>query len=360
MPGVTDPRPLAQVRKTVTIVFADVAGSTALGERLDPEALRDLQTRYFAAMRRALERHGGTVEKYIGDAVMAVFGIPVLHEEDALRAVRAAVEMRDAMAELNRELEHDLGVGLELRVGINTGEVAGVDDMTDQGFVSGDAVNTAARLQAEAPPGGIVIGAQTRRLVESGVRLRPHGTVSVKGKRRPVQMWHVERLVDTGGRFTRGAVPLVGRRAELRMLATRYRRAVERDRCVLATAVGPAGIGKSRLLREFAAGIENEATVLVGRCLPYGEGITYWPLIEIVNDLAGVTGVPEIEGLLTDDSQPQVVASRIAAVAGRTGVSATEADVQWAFRRLFEALPTDVRSSSYSTTSTGPSRPCWT
>ena len=337
--GSRGPPSTAQVRKTVTIVFADLAGSTAVGELLDPEALSDLQTRYFAAMRRALERHGGTVEKYIGDAVMAVFGIPVLHEEDALRAVRAAVEMRDAMVELNRELEHDLGVGLELRVGINTGEVAGVAGMTDHGFVSGDAVNTAARLQAEAPPGGIVIGAQTRRLVESRVRLRPHGPVSVKGKRRPVQMWQVERLVDTRGRFVHGlAVPLVGRRAELRMLTTRFRRAVERDRCVLATAVGPAGIGKSRLLREFAAGIEDEATVMVGRCLPYGEGITYWPLIEIVNDLAGVTGVPEIEGLLADDSQAQVVASHIAAAAGRSGASTTEADVQWAVRRLFEAL----------------------
>ena len=329
----------AQVRKTVTIVFADLAGFTALGERLDPEALRDLQTRYFAVMRRALERHGGTVEKYIGDAVMAVFGIPVLHEEDALRAVRAAVEMRDAMAELNRGLEADLAVGLELRVGINTGEVAGVDGATDHGFVSGDAVNTAARLQAEAPPGGIVIGAQTRRLVENGVRLRPHETATVKGKRRPVRMWEVERLVETGGRFRQSqAVPLVGRRAELRMLTVRFRRAVARDRCVLATAVGPAGIGKSRLLREFAAGIEDEATVMVGRCLPYGEGITYWPLTEIVNDLAGVTGVPEIEGLLADDPQPQVVASRVAAAAGRGGTSATEADVQWAVRRLFEAL----------------------
>ena len=331
--------PAAQVRKTVTIVFADLAGSTALGERLDPEALRDLQTRYFAVMRRALERHGGTVEKYIGDAVMAVFGIPVLHEEDALRAVRAAVEMRDAMAELNRELERDLAVGLELRVGINTGEVAGVDGATDHGFVSGDAVNTAARLQTQAPPGGIVIGAQTRRLVESGVRLRPHGSVTVKGKRRSVRVWEVERLIETGGRFRQSqAVPLVGRRAELRMLTTRFRRAVARDRCVLATAVGPAGIGKSRLLREFAAGIEDEATVMVGRCLPYGEGITYWPLNEIVNDLAGVTGVPEIEGLLIEDSQPQVVASRVAAATGRSGASATEADVQWAFRRLFEAL----------------------
>ncbi len=337
--GSRGPPSAAQVRKTVTIVFADLAGSTSVGERLDPEALRDLQTRYFHTMRRALERHGGTVEKYIGDAVMAVFGIPVLHEDDALRAVRAAVEMRDAMAELNRELERDLGVGLELRVGINTGEVAGSDGESGHGFVSGDAVNTAARLQSEAPPGGIVLGAPTRRLVEGAVRLRSHGVVEVKGKRRPIRVWQVDRLLDRSGRFTRGsAVPLVGRRAELRALGTRFRRAVERERCVLVTAVGPAGIGKSRLLREFAAGVEADATVVVGRCLPYGEGITYWPLIEIVNDLAGVTGVPALEGLLTDDSQPEVVASRVATAAGRGRAAATEADVQWAVRRLFEAM----------------------
>ena len=337
--GSRGPPPAAQVRKTVTIVFADLAGSTSVGERLDPEALRDLQTRYFEAMRRALERHGGTVEKYIGDAVMAVFGIPVLHEDDALRAVRAAVEMRDAMAGLNRELERDLGVGLELRVGINTGEVAGADGADGHGFVTGDAVNTAARLQSEAPPGGIVVGAQTRRLVEGAARLRPHGPVTVKGKRRPLRVWQVERIVDAGGRFTRGsAVPLVGRRAELRMLGTRFRRAAERERCVLVTAVGPAGIGKSRLLREFAARIEPDATVVVGRCLPYGEGITYWPLIEIVNELAGETGVPAIEGLLAGDSQPEAVAARVAAAAGRSSASATESDVQWAVRRLFEAM----------------------
>src|SRR5689334_7713604 len=163
----------AGVRKTVTIVFADLAGSTELGERLDPEALRDVQTRYFAAMRAPLERHGGTVEKFIGDAVMAVFGVPVLHEDDALRAVRAAVEMRDAMAALNHELERDLGVGLGLRIGVNTGEVASADTGADHGLVAGDPVNAAARLQSAAPPGGVIVGPQTRTLVEGAVRLRP-------------------------------------------------------------------------------------------------------------------------------------------------------------------------------------------
>jgi class 3 adenylate cyclase/tetratricopeptide (TPR) repeat protein len=337
--GSRGPPSAAQVRKTVTIVFADLAGSTTVGERLDPEALRDVQTRYFAAMRQPLERHGGTVEKYIGDAVMAVFGIPVLHEDDALRAVRAAIEMRDAMADLNRELEHDLGLGLELRIGVNTGEVAGAGGASDHGFIAGDAVNTAARLQSAAPPGGIVVGPQTRRLVEGAVRLRSHGPIDAKGKRRPLRMWEVDGLVDPTGRFMRGsAVPLVGRRSELRMLNTRFRRAVERNRCVLVTVTGPAGMGKSRILKEFVAGIEDEANVVVGRCLPYGEGITYWPLIEIVNDLAPATGASEIEGLLSGDSQPHAVASRVAAAAGRSGVSATEVDVQWAVRRLFEAL----------------------
>src|SRR4029079_4117430 len=211
--GSRGPPPTAQVRKTVTIVFADLAGSTSVGERLDPEALRDLQTRYFDAMRRALERHGGTVEKYIGDAVMAVFGIPVLHEDDALRAVRAAVEMRDAMAGLNRELERDLGVGLELRVGINTGEVAAADGADGHGFVTGDAVDTAAPLHSEAPPGGIVVGAQTRRLVEGAARLRPHGPVTVKGKRRPLRVWQGDRVRRPGRRLPpRSAGAPLGRR----------------------------------------------------------------------------------------------------------------------------------------------------
>src|SRR3954451_2433905 len=143
--GSRGPPSTGQVRKTVTIVFADLAGSTSVGERLDPEALRDLQTRYFDAMRRALERHGGTVEKYIGDAVMAVFGIPVLHEDDALRAVRAAVEMRSGLATLNDELEREWGVRIRARTGVNTGEVVAGDATSGQSFVTGDLVNVAAR-----------------------------------------------------------------------------------------------------------------------------------------------------------------------------------------------------------------------
>jgi class 3 adenylate cyclase/tetratricopeptide (TPR) repeat protein len=333
------PPPGGQVRKTVTIVFADLAGSTELGERLDPEAWREVQTRYFAAMRGPLERHGGTVEKYIGDAVMAVFGVPVLHEDDALRAVRAAVEMRDAMAELNAELVRELGLGIDLRIGVNTGEVAAGDASAGHGLVAGDAVNTAARLQTAAPANQILIGPQTRRLLEGAVRLQPHGQAALAGKRRPMRAWRVVGLARGSGRFGAGAgVPLVGRRAELRTLRARFRRAADRRRGVLVTVAGPAGIGKSRLLREFLSGVEGEARVVVGRCLPYGEGITYWPLTEIVNELAGGAGTPGLLRLLGDDPQRELVVARLAAAAGWPGASAGEQDLQWAVRRLFEAL----------------------
>jgi class 3 adenylate cyclase len=327
-----------QVRKTVTILFADLAGSTALGERLDPEALRDVQTRYFAAMRAPIERHGGTVEKFIGDAVMAVFGVPVLHEDDALRAVRAAVEMRDAMADLNRELERDLGVGIELRVGVNTGEVASAASGGDQALVAGDAVNTASRLQSAASPGGVVVGPQTRALVKGAVRLRPQGRLELRGKSRPMRTWEVAGVVERSGRFTRvSGVPLVDRRSELRTLRSRFRASRERRRGILVTVAGPAGIGKSRLVREFLSHAEQEARVVVGRCLPYGEGITYWPLAEIVNDL-GATDDAGLARLLEDEPDGDLVAARVAAATGRQTGAATEPDVQWAVRRLFRAV----------------------
>jgi class 3 adenylate cyclase/tetratricopeptide (TPR) repeat protein len=326
----------SQVRKTVTIVFADLEDSTALGERLDPEVLRELQTRYYAAMRGPLERHGGTIEKYIGDAVMAVFGVPRLHEDDALRAVRAAIEMRDAMAALNVELERDLGVGLTLRVGVNSGKVASSGD----GFIAGDAVNTAARLQAAAPAGGVIVGSQTRGLVAGAVRMRSHGTLSLKGKARPVPVWQVVGLVEQSADFgTRASTgPLVGRRRELGMLHTRLRRAVRIDHGALVTVTGQAGIGKSRLLKEFVGDLDASVSVLVGRCLPYGEGITYWPLIEIVTALKASLGQDPLESLLDDDQYAPLVASRVDALTGARSAPVTEQGVQWGMRRLFEAL----------------------
>ena len=216
----------ARVRKTVSIVFADVVGSTALGERLDPETLQLVIGRYGGEMQRVVELHGGRVEKFIGDAVMAVFGVPVLHEDDALRAVRAGLGMRDAIVELNRELEADYGVELGIRIGVHTGEVITDELAVDQALVAGDAVNAAARLQAAAPTGAVLIGPETHRLVAGRVRLRRHGDLELRGKTGRMRTWRVEGLVR--GRESLRAAParaMVGRRRELGSLRRRF------DRC---------------------------------------------------------------------------------------------------------------------------------
>ncbi|MGB2953801.1 MAG: adenylate/guanylate cyclase domain-containing protein, partial [Gaiellaceae bacterium] len=173
-----------EVRKTVTVVFADVTGSTALGERLDPESFRRVMARYFEVAQGCLERHGGTVEKFIGDAVMAVFGVPTVHEDDALRALRAAAELRDSLDGLNAQLEHDYRVSLQLRIGVNTGEVV---TGTEERLATGDAVNVAARLEQAAQPGEILIGDQALRLARAAVEVEPVEPLSLKGKSEPLR-----------------------------------------------------------------------------------------------------------------------------------------------------------------------------
>src|SRR5918992_2402506 len=179
-----------QTRKTVTIVFTDVVGSTSLGERLDPEVLRRVMTTYFDRMRGVLERHGGTVEKYIGDAVVAVFGIPELREDDALRAVRAAAEMQEALDELNEELEERHGIRIEVRTGVNTGEILAEEAGADAPMTS-DAANTAARLEQAADPATILLGEATHRLVRDAVRVEPVGPLELKGKAGPQTAWRL-------------------------------------------------------------------------------------------------------------------------------------------------------------------------
>jgi class 3 adenylate cyclase/tetratricopeptide (TPR) repeat protein len=269
------------VRKTVTVLFADVTGSTALGEQLDPESLRHVMGRYLEEMKGVLERHGGTVEKFIGDAVMAVFGIPTLHEDDALRAVRAASEMRERLVLLNAELERGFGVRLEARIGVNTGEVVTGQDASGERLATGDAVNVAARLEQSAAPGDILLGEQTLELARDALEVESVEQLSLKGKKDAVAAYRLLRVVEGAPAFERLDAPLVGRREELGRVRAVFDQAVSQRCCRLVTVLGPPGIGKSRLARELAADLQGRAEVLFGRCLPYGEGITYWPLREI-------------------------------------------------------------------------------
>jgi class 3 adenylate cyclase/tetratricopeptide (TPR) repeat protein len=330
----------SRARKTVTVVFSDVAGSTRLGSNLDPEAVRSIMSRYFEAASRALERHGGTVEKFIGDAVMAVFGIPAVHEDDALRAVRAVVEMHDAVDELNRELEHEQGLQLRLRTGVNTGEVVVGDPADGQTLVTGDTVNVAARLEQAAGPGEILIGEVTHRLVRDAVKVEPTGPLTLKGKEEGVPSWRVLELSEDGPGVARSPdAPLVGRASELERLREIFDVVVGDERASLFTVLGGAGIGKSRLARELEASVADEARVLRGRCLPYGDGITYWPLFEIVRYLVDEEDPRSgIARLVAGREGADAIAERIAGVLGHSTQAGSAEETSWAVRKLFEAL----------------------
>jgi class 3 adenylate cyclase/tetratricopeptide (TPR) repeat protein len=337
--------PASDVRKVVTIVFADVTGSTALGERLDPEALRRVMGRYFDEMAAVIERHGGTVEKFIGDAVMAVFGIPRLHEDDALRAVRAAIGMREALAALNQDLEREHGEGLAARIGVNTGEVVAGDPSTGQRLVTGDAVNVAARLEQAAAPGDVLLGESTYRLVKDAVQVEPVDALALKGKEQRVPAYRLLGVsIDTAGHERRLDSPMVGRAKELSLLEHALERAVVDRTSHLFTLMGPAGVGKSRLVAEFLAGSAGGATVLRGRCLSYGEGITFYPLADVVHVAAGIldsdppaAARSKLDRLLADAPDRERVGGLVAGLFGWTEPGATE-DAFWAVRKLLEHL----------------------
>ena len=304
-----------EVRKTVTVVFCDLTGSTALGERLDPETVRATMRRYFEDSRAILERHGGTVEKFIGDAVMAVFGVPQAHEDDALRAVRAAVELRAAVAT----------IGLQARIGVNTGEVvAGEGDA----LVTGDAVNVAARLEQNAEPGEILIGQETQQLVRDAVQVEAV-ELELKGKSAPVSAY---RLLDidsaSAGLARRLDSPIVGRERELQRLRDDFDNVVSQRSSYLFTLLGAAGVGKSRLVQEFIRETADRARILRGHCLHYGEGITYWPLVEVLLQLGA-----DAEAVLALPSPNEAaVATRklLEAEAAERPLVVVWDDIQWA------------------------------
>ena len=334
-----------EIRKTVTIVFSDLKGSTDLGERLDSESLREVMNRYFEAMRAELEGHGGTIEKFIGDAIMAVFGLPTLHEDDALRAVRAASGMQAALVRLNDELDGTWGIRLANRTGVYTGEVVAGDPTGGQRLVTGDPVNTAARLEQAAPANEILIGELTHRLVREAVEVEPVAPLELKGK---VERVPAYRLIAVRDEAVRGrdaaaveASPMIGRAREIGRLREAFAVAVEERSLRTVTVVGDAGVGKSRLTREFLASLDEEAYVVRGRCLAYGRGITFWPVAEIVRSAAEIDDddPPEraqakLRGLVGDED----VAQRLASVTGLSDSSFPLAETFWAVQRLVEML----------------------
>lgn len=338
-----------EVRKIVTVLFSDVTGSTSLGELLDPESLRNVMSRYFDLARTVVQRHGGTVEKFIGDAVMAVFGVPSAHEDDALRAVRAATEMRENLAELNDELERSSGVRLETRTGVNSGEVVAGDTSSGQSFVSGDTVNVAARLEQAAQPGEILIGSGTLSLVRDAVRVEATEPLPLKGKAEPVPAFRLlDVLAGAPALARRLDSPMVGRDDELRRVVDAFD-LVERGRsCELLTIVGEAGVGKTRLTIEVLSRLADRATVLEGRCLPYGEGITFWPLAEMVRRAAGIDdgdppahALAKIAALLNGNDDAWLVRDRVGAAIGLSDATGAIQETFWATRRLLEALAAD-------------------
>jgi class 3 adenylate cyclase len=303
--------PPREVRKTVTILFCDIVDSTGQGESTDPEVVRSRLARFFDEMKTVIERHGGTVEKFIGDAVMAVFGVPIAHEDDALRACRAAIEMQEALP----------GLEIEGRIGLMTGEVV---TGTEERLATGDAVNVAARLEQAAQPGEVLVGQPTLALVRGAVEVEPVEPLELKGKAEPVAAYRLLHMRDAPERPPER--PFVGRERELALLREALERVRAEQRCELVTVVGDAGVGKSRLVAE--ALISVEATVARGRCLPYGEGITYWPVVEVLKQL----------DVLPPD---EAAAAAIRSLLGVSEIETSAEQIAWAFRKTLEQATAD-------------------
>jgi predicted ATPase/class 3 adenylate cyclase len=345
-------------RKLVSVLFADTVGSTALGAEHDPELIRSTMARYFERMRTIAERHGGTVEKYIGDAVMVVFGVPRVHDDDAERAVRAGLAMRDELAELNREL----AVELAARVGVNSGEAVAETSEASQFLVTGDVVNVAARIQQGADVGEVVVGALTEQLTRVAIEYRPHEPIVAKGKTAPLAVFTAVRAKSAIPSQARGLpamrAALVGRERELKLLLDTIERAKAERAVHVFTLLGEPGVGKSRLVGEVLARLRDKSALLRGRCLPYGAGITYWPLMEILRAQAGIASTDDrasalanldahLSLVLPTSADVQPVRARMLVLLGLESPSVAipdvspdrvHAEIGWALRRYLEAL----------------------
>ena len=311
-------------RRTVSVLFCDLVDSTRLAAELDPEVYRRVMSRYFDTVRAPIERHGGTVEKFIGDAVMAVFGVPELHEDDALRAVRAAADVQAALRDVD-------DVPVQARIGISTGEVHVLSSSAAALHVSGAAASAASQLQERAPPGGVLLADDTYRLVRDAVHAEP-----------VERAWRLDEVVPDAPAYARRLdVPLVGRTHELQRLQSAFEGVRQDQHCRVVTVVGEAGIGKTRLAREFVASVREEAKVLVGRCVSYGEGATYLPIAEIVKAAASKPSVGGIRELLEAEEDADAVAERVAELIGIAESPAAPGEAFWAVRRLLESLGRD-------------------
>jgi DNA-binding SARP family transcriptional activator/tetratricopeptide (TPR) repeat protein len=305
-------------RRTVTVLFCDLVGSSELAARLDPEAYRALLSRYFDIVREPIERHGGTLEKFIGDAVMAVFGVPHLHEDDALRAVRAAMEAQSALR--NAEIA--------ARIGVSTGEVHVLSAPGEPLHVSGPPASIASQLEGRAPAGAVLVSQETYALVRDALRAEPFEDA-----------WLVEDIVPGAPAYARRLdAPLVGRAEQLERLHAAYVDARDSGRCRVVTVVGEAGIGKTRLMRELLLPLRDEARVLVGRCVSYGEGATYLPIAEMVRQAVRDTSLEGITALLAGGADADQVARRVAELIGITETPAAPGEAFWAVRRFVETI----------------------
>jgi predicted ATPase/class 3 adenylate cyclase len=327
-------------RKTVTVLFAAVGATAPEGGRLDPEVRRRLVTPAATELRAVLERHGGTVEPYPGDALMAVFGVPLLHEDDAIRAVRAAAEMHEALPGPGDD--DGSHVSLTLRVGVGTGEVIAARAAAGGPLATGEAVSVAKRLEEVAGAAEVLIDEETHRLVRSAVCAEDAGRRDSRTGEPIAALRLVEMRSGSAGRASRLDSPLVGRDRPLGTLSTVFAAAASDRACHLVTVLGAAGVGKSRLVREFADGLGEEASVVSGRCLPYGEGITYWPLAEVVSQMTRAgseLSTDAIAAQLAGEPKADQIAAGVAEAVG-VGVSegATSEEIFWAARRLFEAV----------------------